>query len=394
MIFALNKIFDNYLVLSINKENAAKFFRICSFHNINIVNLIANESDLSFEISLSDYFKLRPIARKTKPKIKIIKKHLVALKIKTILRSLSAILGAILFLLYLYFNRYFVSEIKVYGNTSISDEQMIDFLNSNDIHKGNLIFNIDCSDIEMSIREHFAEITWVSAYISGSKLIIDVNEREIKSFLPAQNFPSNLISDNKGLIYSIVVREGTAMVKAGEIVNKGDILISGIISTCDESGNWLFDTKTTADGDVYILSELEYFDEINKIQTLKNQTGRNYKYISFSFDKNSFVLRPYKENYINSQSISSNKCFRLLNKDLSFTETYVYEYELMETEISDEELYNKLNENFNKSCENLGKKGIQILSSDVKIDISSDKATMYGKIYTVVKDGHQEALVD
>ena len=65
---------------------------------------------------------------------------------------------------------------------------------------------IDCEELESSIRSAFPEITWVSARISGTRLLVQVKENEVLSEIPPKNeTPCDLTADYDGTITNMIV---------------------------------------------------------------------------------------------------------------------------------------------------------------------------------------------
>ena len=106
--------------------------------------------------------------------------------------------------------------------------------------------DVDCARIVKDIRKEYDDIIWVSASIRGTRLIIQVKENE--DSLPvvnkteeekeqeAKENATDIVADQDCVITDIVPRKGIAMVKEGDQVKKGDILISGQVPVNDDAG--------------------------------------------------------------------------------------------------------------------------------------------------------------
>ena len=121
---------------------------------------------------------------------------------------------------------------------------------------------IDCENAEVLLRNHFPDITWVSVRLSGTKLYVAVQER-----LPAGNaeeepalVASDLVTEVAGEVTSVLVRRGTALVQAGDEVEAGTVVVSGMIPIQDDSGETVSYDLCAADADVTIHTILPYED--------------------------------------------------------------------------------------------------------------------------------------
>ena len=78
------------------------------------------------------------------------------------------------------------------------------------------------------MREAFPQITWVSARVSGTRLVIQIKENKIiQAKTTVKEDPCDLVSDVTGTITYIMVRQGIPKVKKGEEIQQGQVLVSG-----------------------------------------------------------------------------------------------------------------------------------------------------------------------
>lgn len=70
----------------------------------------------------------------------------------------------------------FVWNIHIEGNFTRTDEVILEFLESKHIEHGMLKKKVNCERIVKDIRKEFDDIVWVSAYVTGTRLMIQVKE--------------------------------------------------------------------------------------------------------------------------------------------------------------------------------------------------------------------------
>ena len=88
--------------------------------------------------------------------------------------------------------------------------------------------NVDCEALEAGMREAFPQITWVSARVSGTRLLIQIKENKIiQDKTAVEEEACDLVSNVSGTITYIMVRQGVPKVKKGEKIEPGQILVSG-----------------------------------------------------------------------------------------------------------------------------------------------------------------------
>ena len=81
---------------------------------------------------------------------------------------------------------------------------------------------MNCERIVKDIRKEFDDIVWVSAYVTGTRLMIQVKENTDTFPMEAakEEPPNDIVADKDGRITSIVTRNGVPCVKPGDEVKK------------------------------------------------------------------------------------------------------------------------------------------------------------------------------
>ena len=79
----------------------------------------------------------------------------------------------------------------------------------------------------MQIR--FAEIAWITVNVEGSRVTAILEEAVPPPAVVEDGIPTNLIAGETGFITRVEVQNGNAVVKPGDSVLAGDLLVSGIM---------------------------------------------------------------------------------------------------------------------------------------------------------------------
>lgn len=86
--------------------------------------------------------------------------------------------------------------------------------------------NIDVRTLERELAYRYPELAWLHAYVSNVTLVVDVTHGVAMPEMPRKE-PSHIYAGRDGVVDSIRVSAGTAAVKAGDTVRKGQLLIRG-----------------------------------------------------------------------------------------------------------------------------------------------------------------------
>lgn len=120
---------------------------------------------------------------------------------------------------------------------------------------------INCSEVAAAVRKNFPEITWVSARIEGTRLILNIQEGIIPQKTNSNTSPCNLLADKDGVITDMIVRRGIPVKKPGDSCKKGELLVSGELHIMNDSQEVLRKEYVHADADIFISRQISYYQE-------------------------------------------------------------------------------------------------------------------------------------
>ena len=373
-----------YLLIEIDGYYTERFLNLCRYHKIYLWNIESIKNNYRMNISVSDFRKLKPIIRKTKTKVRIKKRFgfpFFAFKYR---KRHVFVFCLIISCLILYLSSLFLWEINLKGNSTISNETLMEYLYSKNISVGRIKSNIDCASLVKNIRKDFEKIIWVSAHIDGTQLIIHIKENDddyanmnYDESFQSDKYYTNIISDTKGTIINIVTRKGVTQVHIGDDINVGDILICGAVPILNDAKEIIDYKYETPDADIIVKTTINYNNKINSVhKKLVPTKKRNYcliiqlgnRTIQFGSTNNKYsnynvITQVYKiSNHISLSIIKRIKCDKFIEK------------------YSEKEYVNILSYEFDKFCRNLEKKGVQILENSVKIYKENSCILARGKI--------------
>ena len=399
----------------IEHRDNERFLNLMRRRDIKIYDVRYEDNKVVFCINANEYKELKEVFRKTGIVPKIYKKSGLIFRVKRWLRFKSVILGILVFLIIIYLSTRVIWNVKLENNYIISKDEMMKVLGDNSIYPGKTKKDINCLEIENIIRGKFDYISFVSARIEGTTLIIKVKENteeesKKRKFGTKSKFnePIDYITDKSwnedvgalvapcdGNVYSIVTSKGVPKVKKGEEVKKGQILIDGVIEIRDDFGELTSTKEVLAEGEVYILGEFTYKSTI-KLGISKK------KYID---SRNSYYLRweDYKLILYKPLNISSN-CDIMLNEyslgldndilNKIHIGNYSYmEYNVYDDMYSDSEAKDILAREFNTSIENLRKQEKYLKDFSLTYKKGADTLELSGTIKLMVKANHYTEVV-
>lgn len=292
-----------------------RFINLCRINNIKIWNIknVVN-GIVRFSIAIKDFKKIKPIAKKTKCKVKIISKKGVYFKLfKYRKRSLAFIL-ILLFLILSTLSTTFIWNIEVVGNMYIPTENIYSALKDSGLYVGRNKIGLKTKKVINEMRVELTDIAWMGIEIDGTHAKVKVVEKtKLPESAVNENAIGDIVSDKSGVIEKIVVENGTAILEVGDYVEEGRILIEGKIY-----GKFLEPKDVSAKGIVTVKRQYEYKKEY-PYTVMEKEYNKKAKY-SIGFTLND------KENYINYLDkslkydiIKNSKEISIFNNKLSLT---------------------------------------------------------------------------
>lgn len=218
--------------------------------------------------AMSDYLHISKTARRCGCRLKIQNKKGLPLYINRYKLRKGLIAGIIIICLMFLISSLFVWDVEVNGNIMIPTEDLINCAAANGLHKGSFIKFLNISEIEYKLEEKFPQIAWTSINRSGAKYKIEISETDPKPKETDKSVPCNVAADYDGVIISIEPYDGFEMVKAGDVVKKDDLLVSGIKEN-EQSGQVLY-----AHADAKVIAQVERETQFKKslISTVESET--------------------------------------------------------------------------------------------------------------------------
>ena len=259
-----------YLRISVEGYYVERFINICTNNRFTIWKLKRiNTVKVDLNIRLRDFKNILKIAQKTKCKIKIKrKKGLPFILHKYRKRKIFTILLLILMgLIMLSSNFIWNIEIKEENGEEISN--ILEDLEEKGLKKGEWKSNINTKEIINNVRLKRNDIAWMGIELNGTNAIVKITKAKEKPNIIDENEYCNIISDKTGIITKINAQNGTANVKVGDTVTKGNTLIYGWME-----GKYTGLRYLHAKGEIQAKVWHTKNKKIYYKQTIKEETGR------------------------------------------------------------------------------------------------------------------------
>ena len=286
----------------------------------------------------------------------------------------------------------FIWEIDIRGNLRRTDEALLSFLRSRDVYCGMTAGSVDCDQIADDLRGAYADLVWVSASVHGTRLVIQVKENEHLSAQTGgkaqETEGTDLAATQDCTILSIVTRQGTPLVHEGDQVKKGDLLVNGRLDLKNDAGEVTGYRYCKAQADITGEYQISYEDtmerefEIRSYQYERNNLVRQEelflragdRIFSFGRLKNNYQEYDY---YVEESQLTVGENFSL---PLFWGRRTAVPCSVRRENYTDSQLQQLLSRRFEKACQDIEKKGLEIIENDVKIYTEQNAACARGTL--------------
>ena len=267
-------LFTGYVIIEVEGVNIEKFINICTHRQLVLLDVVREGNKLVLKMAAKRFKMIRDVAKKTNCKVKILHKRGFLFWFRKYKKRKAFVLGLFVFLAIFALLWSYIWDIELDCDSSISKRDVIEYLANNNIKVGSIKYSLDTKKMENDLIVHFDNLSWVNVKIQGTKLVINIATRTKIPEIIDKNTPCDIIAMRDGIITKVLVKNGMEVVKIGDAVLKGDVLISGIVEPQTEFG----ETRVVhAIGSVYANTLHEHKEEVSCVTTKKIYTGCVFK---------------------------------------------------------------------------------------------------------------------
>lgn len=227
-ISILIKLILGYVRVEAEGYYIEKFINECTKRKILIWNVKKEKGvRLYFNIGIKDFKKLPNVCRATKCKINIKNKRGGPFLLHKYKKRKIFLAFLIIVFILIYISSKFVWNIEIEVEDNESLENIAEDLEGLGLKVGINKNDIDPNKIINEIRLRRNDISWMGIDIEGTNVIVKIVKADEKPELLDNSDYCNIVAKRSGIITKIVAQNGTALVKVGDTVQEGDILIAG-----------------------------------------------------------------------------------------------------------------------------------------------------------------------
>ena len=270
-----------YVIIIVSGLSVERFINICTRRQILLWDIERlNDAAVLMKMSIRGFRNARSAARKSRCRVRIKAKKGLPFLIWKYRKRKGFIIGLIAFAALIYLMTSIIWSIEITGNYNVETGLLMKQINEMGIFRGSAKRSINPKYVADMLMLKNRELSWAGVEIKGTKLLISVREGiQPPAMIPMEQ-PCDVIASKDGIVISVMAKNGLALVKEGDTVKKGQVLISGVL----ESIHPEFGSKYVhAMGEVMARTWYEVKEEVPEKRIIRIRTGLEWNRYSVYF---------------------------------------------------------------------------------------------------------------
>ena len=267
-----------YYTVTIEGINIEKFLNTLIRNKVDVydVKRISN-TKIEVKVDKKSIKRFKNIYRSSKFEIKIKQKTGLPFLARRIYRYKGMWICAILSLILLMGTSLFVTDVYIKSPEGIDKVLVRNELEKAGVKPGVYKKGIDRKEVRDKIMSKFDDIAYVSINVKGTNIFVTITKKDESLEEKKETNYCNIIAKKNGIIEKVIPRSGKQVVNVGDIVRKGDVLVSG--------------SNTKSLPEVWATTFYESKQSTNYIDKVKTRTGHKKTVYTFSFYNKKYTLR-------------------------------------------------------------------------------------------------------
>ncbi|MBQ5321191.1 MAG: sporulation protein YqfD [Oscillospiraceae bacterium] len=337
--------------------------------------------DLYGSCTVATYRSFAPLVKKYHGRRRVLKRRGIRFQIYKRRARLGLPIGILAaFILFIVLSQ-FIWSIEINGENEELKAALREALPSYGIKNGAYKRSLDTKSLENQILADFPDIAFLAINISGSNISVEIDEVDKSPVKDKGGKFGNIIAKSEGKIISPNVYNGVSLIKEGDYVFKGELLVSGTRE--DYFGRTIF---LNSDADIYAETENALTIKLPKVQLKEIPTGKKIikRYISIFNFNIPLHLHFFDKGFYNDTV--TGKRFELFGKELPVFYTKVELEEVYYEEIikTSQELEREARELLEAELENLDDR-TEVSLKDISLEENENEIILTA-IYTAVEN--------
>lgn len=314
-----------YLLGSLRVEvtggDVERFLNLCLDAGILLWDLRRLPERLRVTLMLADFFRLRPIARASRCRVRIRGRYGLPFLTRRLRRRPFLLAGAVGGLAALIWagSHFWVVDVRISGPGYLDPRAILAVAAEAGLRRGAWKARVDLDQVTQHLKSTVEELSWAVVRADGTRAVIEVVEKGAVT-PPDQALCVHLVARKSGVVEQVIPYQGEPLVKKGDVVQTGDMLVEcalrywaggrpGVIPGMPLPPREDLARTVVAQASVKARVAYRQYYEYPVTEIVKEPTGRRYTQWVLNWNGRSIILRgrgpvPYADYEVTTRTIS------------------------------------------------------------------------------------------
>lgn len=233
MIPSIPYMIYGYIRVSVAAEHAAPFLELCRRYRWTYEDFTNTEEGISLRFTLLTARQVAEVCRECGMPLSTDGMGGLPFLLRRFFGRPGLVVGGILSILLILLSQSVLWDIRITGNTTVSDRAIRESLASCGLSVGVPLKDIHADVIENHVLLSDERLAWLSVNRKGTVAYVEVREA-IRKPDTESSVPQNMVAGMGGVIEYVELESGNVRVTAGQLVGEGDVLVSGIYDSTQQ----------------------------------------------------------------------------------------------------------------------------------------------------------------
>ncbi|OUN24850.1 sporulation protein YqfD [Pseudoflavonifractor sp. An85] len=225
-----------YAVIQVTGAFPERFLNLCAQNRCAFWRLHwLDNNTLQVRVYLADLTQLEDLAQRAGCEMEVLSRRGGTAQARRLSKRWGFMAGLVLCVLAVSILSQFVLVVEVVGNEEVPSAVILTQLERLGVHPGVYAPSIVQKEVANEALTAMPELAFLAINVYGTRVVVQVEEAERKPELLDESTPADIVAAADGIIEDIQTSAGEPLFADGDIVAKGEVLISGTIPLYEQN---------------------------------------------------------------------------------------------------------------------------------------------------------------
>lgn len=226
-----------YVEVEVIGPRPERLINLATMEELVVWDIRYGEATVTARLSIGSFFALRPLARKARCRVRILARRGLPFLFRRLRRRHALWAGASASLALLYAVSSFVWFVHVNGAGEVDPQVVLEAAARHGLRAGTRRAEVDRDAVATGILLEVPRLSWAAVELRGTLAVIEVVEKAVAPPHLDERVPADLVAAEDGVLEVFIPLAGQALVRKGQAVTRGQLLVRGLKPVRSPPGN-------------------------------------------------------------------------------------------------------------------------------------------------------------